>query len=89
MIGQIHWVELPNTGGREQAGRRPGTAPIKADKTSGLRMNSVALVFQLRAIDRGRIKEKNGVVSELEVANIRSEIARLLGENQLPTRRSQ
>ncbi len=87
--GEIHWVELPDTGGREQAGRRPaiviqndryagslptvlviplssaiaalrfsGTALIKTDKTSGLKTDSVALVFQLRAIDRGRIKEK-------------------------------
>ena len=23
MIGDIHWVELPDAGGREQAGRRP------------------------------------------------------------------
>jgi len=22
-VGDIHWVELPNVGGREQAGRRP------------------------------------------------------------------
>jgi mRNA-degrading endonuclease toxin of MazEF toxin-antitoxin module len=70
-IGEIHWVELPDSGGREQAGRRPaiviqnddyagslpmvlvvplsnaiaalrfpGTAPIKADKSSGLRIDS-------------------------------------------------
>ena len=88
-IGEIHWVDLPDAGGREQSGRRPaiiiqndgyagslptvlviplssaiaalrfpGTAPIKASPTSGLRTDSVALVFQLRAIDRGRIKEK-------------------------------
>ena len=109
-IGEIHWVDLPVTGGREQAGRRPaiiiqndgyagsiptvlviplssaiaalrfpGTAPIKADKTSGLRTYSVALVFQLRSIDRGRIKEKIGVVSESEVVEIRLELAKLLG----------
>ena len=109
-IGEIHWVDLPVTGGREQAGRRlaiiiqndgyagsiptvlviplssaiaalrfPGTAPIKADKTSGLRTDSVALVFQLRSIDRGRIKEKIGVVSESEVVEIRLELAKLLG----------
>lgn len=108
-IGEIHWVDLPDTGGREQAGRRPaiiiqnnrytgslptvlviplssaiaalrfpGTAPIKANLTSGLRTDSVALVFQLRAIDRGRIKEKIGVISESELAEIRSELAKLL-----------
>jgi mRNA interferase MazF len=108
-IGEIHWVELPDSGGREQAGRRPailqndmyaaslptvlvvplssaiaalrfpGTALIKADNRSGLRTDSVALVFQLRAIDRGRIREKIGVVSESEVGEIRSELGKLLG----------
>lgn len=83
MIGDIHWVELPDAGGREQAGRRPaivmqddvyagnlptiiviplssaltalrfpGTASVKATQSSGLRTDSVALVFQIRAIDR-------------------------------------
>jgi mRNA interferase MazF len=60
--------------------RFPGTAPIKADKSSGLRIDSVALVFQLRAIDRGRIKEKIGVVSESELVDIRSELTKLLGQ---------
>jgi mRNA interferase MazF len=109
-IGEIHWVELPNSGGREQAGRRPaiviqnddyagslptvlviplstamaalrfpGTAQIKAEEKSGLRTDSVALVFQLRAIDRGRIKEKIGVASESEMVDVRSELAKLLG----------
>lgn len=57
----------------------PGTAPIKASPTSGLRTDSVALVFQLRAIDRGRIKEKVGTVSESELVEIRLELAKLLG----------
>ncbi len=109
-IGEIHWVDLPDAGGREQSGRRPaiiiqndgyagslpivlviplssaiaalrfpGTAPIKASPTSGLRTDSVALVFQLRAIDRGRIKEKVGTVSESELVEIRLELAKLLG----------
>ena len=109
-IGEIHWIGLPDTGGREQAGRRPaiaiqndgyagslptvlviplssaiaalrfpGTALVKADKASGLRTDPVALVFQLRAIDRDRIKEKIVVVSESELVEIRSELAKLLG----------
>lgn len=109
-IGEIHWVELPDAGGREQSGRRPaiileengyagslptvlviplssaiaalrfpGTAPIKANETSGLRTDSVALVFQLRAIDRGRIKDAIGNVSESELAEVRLELAKLLG----------
>lgn len=95
MIGDVHWVELPDAGGREQAGRRPaiimqddayagslpttivlplssalaalrfpGTSSVKATERSGLRTDSVALVFQIRAIDRSRIKGKLGSVSE-------------------------
>ncbi len=109
-IGEIHWVELPDSGGREQAGRRPaiviqndnyagclptvlvipfssaiaalrfpGTTPIKADGRPGLRTDSVALVFQLRAIDRGRTKEKIGMVSESEMVDVRLELSKLLG----------
>ncbi len=110
MIGDIHWVELPDAGGREQSGRRPaivmqddvsagslpttiviplstavaalrfpGTASVKATKESGLRTDSVALVFQIRAIDRSRVKAAIGVVSEQELAHIKSELAKLLG----------
>lgn len=109
-IGDIYWVELPDAGGREQAGRRPaiimqddtygyslpttivlplsssiaalrfpGTAQIKASENSGLRTDSVALAFQIRAIDRGRIKDKIGVVSVAELSEVRSELAKLLG----------
>ena len=59
--------------------RFSGTARVKASSSSGLRTDSVALVFQIRAIDRGRIKELIGEVSTLEVAEIRAEIAKLLG----------
>lgn len=109
-VGDIHWVELPDAGGREQVGRRPaivmqdheyagslpttivvpitsamkalrfpGTTHVKATESSGLRTDSVALVFQIRAIDRSRLKDKLGVVSAQELADIRSETAKLLG----------
>jgi mRNA interferase MazF len=86
-VGDIHWVELPSDGGREQQGRRPaiivqddgyagrlptvlviplssaraalsfaGTTLIRATAQRGLRLDSVALAFQLRAIDRSRVK---------------------------------
>jgi mRNA interferase MazF len=98
MIGDIHWVELPDAGGREQAGRRPaivmqddvyagnlpttiviplssamaalrfpGTASVKATQSSGLRTDSVALVFQIRAIDRSRVKAALGSISDQEL----------------------
>jgi mRNA interferase MazF len=59
--------------------RFPGTTRIKANPTSGLKTDSVALVFQLRAIDRGRIKDKVGFASESEIVQIRLELAKLLG----------
>jgi mRNA interferase MazF len=109
-VGDIHWVELPNVGGREQAGKRPaivlqddvyagslpttivvplssttaalrfpGTARIKATQASGLRTDSVALVFQIRAIDRARIAEKIGVIADREMMEIRTECQKLFG----------
>ncbi len=110
MIGDIHWVELPDADGREQAGRRPaivmqddvyagnlpttiviplssalaalrfpGTASVMATQSSGLRADSVALVFQIRAIDRSRVKSALGSVSEQELIEIKTEVAKLLG----------
>lgn len=109
-VGDIHWVELPSAGGREQAGRRPaivmqddayagglpttvlvplsstiaalrfpGTSRFNATKLSGLRNDSVALVFQIRAIDRSRVAEKVGTTTEEEIREIRSELVKLLG----------
>ncbi len=108
--GDIHWIELPDVGGREQSGKRPavimqsdsyagslpttiviplssamaalrfpGTAQVKATEASGLRVNSVALVFQIRAIDRNRIKEFLGSVASTELLEIRAEMSKLFG----------
>ena len=110
MIGDIHWVELPDAGGREQMGRRPailmqddaqtqslpttiviplssaraalrfpGTASVAASPDSGLRTDSVALVFQIRAIDRNRVKSALGSITKQELAEIKLELAKLLG----------
>lgn len=109
-VGDIHWVELPHVGGREQAGRRPaiilqddeyggslpttivvplsttmaalrfpGTARVLATAVSGLQTDSVALVFQIRAIDRVRIAERIGAISPEELTEIRNEYQRLFG----------
>lgn len=59
--------------------RFPGTALIKATIGSGLRSDSVALVFQIRAIDRSRVKETMGAVSTSELAEIRAELCKLFG----------
>lgn len=111
--GDIHWVELPSDGGREQQGRRPavvvqddgyagrlptvlvtplssaraalrfaGTSLVRATPQTGLRIDSVALVFQLRAVDRNRVGSRLGQVTEAETQEILSEIDKLLGRGQ-------
>ena len=61
--------------------RFPGTALIRATERSGLRNDSVALVFQLRAIDRSRIANYLGVISVDEQVAIQDELQKLLGQN--------
>ena len=110
--GDIHWVDLPVAGGREQRGRRPaiviqdekigeklptvlvvpltsskramrfaGTAMIAATEDSGLKNDSVALVFQALAIDRSRVDERTGTVSEAERTEVQKQLRILTGES--------
>ncbi len=90
-VGEVRWIDLPERGGRAQAGRRPaivvqgisslpttlivpltsqldalrfaGTVLVEADSTNGLRRASVALVFQLTAVDSHYIAGRLGMVS--------------------------
>ncbi len=111
-IGDIHWVDLPSGGGREQAGRRPaiivqderyagdlptvfviplsstrkalrfpGTALIAATPASGLRNDSVAMVFQFRAIDRKRIGGQLGYIADDERLAVFTELRKLTGQS--------
>jgi len=59
--------------------RFAGTATISASTESGLRQDSVALVFQFRAIDRGRVKERLGTISDDEVEAVFDELRKLTG----------
>lgn len=110
--GDIHWIDLPVVGGREQRGRRPaiiiqdekvgeklptvlvvtltssqralrfsGTALIAATSESGLKNDSVALVFQTLAIDRSRVDEQTGAVSEAEREEVQKQLRILTGES--------
>jgi mRNA interferase MazF len=110
-VGEIYWVDLPDSERNEQQGRRPavilqepgyggslptvlviplssskgalrfpGTALVRATSVSGLRNDSVALVFQLRAIDRRRIASFIGCVSADEQIAIQDELRKLLGQ---------
>jgi mRNA interferase MazF len=65
--------------GAPSAARFPGTVPVKATAQSGLRQDSVALVFQLRAADRRRLQEKIGSVTPEELTALYKTLDRLTG----------
>jgi len=105
-IGDVYLVEIPATGGHEQAGLRPAvivqsekrinelptalivpkattfpfTFLIEPDQSNNLSSSSVALVFQLRAIDKRRLKRKIGKLEKrmmLHMKQILKEIMEL------------
>jgi mRNA interferase MazF len=61
------------------APRFTGTLLIEPTDSNGLSQPSVALVFQLRAIDRNRIRDKIGIVPEDVLADLFSMLDRLMG----------
>jgi len=64
----------------QRAMRFAGTALIAATDVSGLKTDSVALVFQALAIDRSRVDERTGTVSEAERAEVQIQLRILTGE---------
>src|SRR5262247_4285288 len=61
--------------------RFAGTTLIRPTAENGLLQASVALVFQLRAIDRRRIQERIGTVSAEVVNAIFEELGKLTGRS--------
>ena len=59
--------------------RFPGTLLIPPGAENGLRQPSVALVFQMRAVDRRRIGDRVGTVSAAVLAEIFAALDKLLG----------
>jgi mRNA interferase MazF len=59
--------------------RFPGTTLIQPTSENRLRQASVALVFQLRAIDRRRIEDRVGAVSSQALTDIFGELNKLTG----------
>ena len=59
----------------------PGTFVIQPDAENNLTMNSVALVFQLRAIDKRRLKRRIGRLTAVHLAQVHRMMKDLL---QLP-----
>jgi mRNA interferase MazF len=61
--------------------RFAGTTLIRPTAENGLQQASVALVFQLRAIDRRRIQERIGTVSAEVVQAMFTELGKLTGRS--------
>ena len=62
--------------------RFAGTTPIVATPESGLKNDSVALVFQCIAIDRRQIGERMGQTSQPEKTGVLAELAKLTGQSE-------
>lgn len=63
------------------ARRFAGTTSVHPTPENGLREESVALVFQLRAIDRRRLQERIGAVGVGALNAIFDELGKLLGRS--------
>lgn len=59
--------------------RFPGTVLVEADGRNGLRRASVALVFQLTAVDRRYVVNYIGEVAEAVLSQIQNAIDELIG----------
>ena len=64
----------------QAASRFPGTTMVAATPASGLRIDSIALVFQCLAIDRRQMLEKLGRVTDDERIRICAELLKLTGQ---------
>ena len=62
---------------RLKARRFPATILLSPDSHNHLSAKSIALVFQLRAIDRKRLKSKLGSVNALQLAHIKELVREL------------
>jgi mRNA interferase MazF len=107
--GDVYFVEIPMSGGHEQAGLRhaiivqasgleklptvliipltsklkgadfPFTFLIEPDQINNLDVTSVALVFQLRAIDKRRLKNKIGQIGREKVVILKKMLKDIMG----------
>ncbi len=79
VAGRLPTVLLIPLTTRLEALRFPGTILVEPDADNGLSRPSVALVFQLTAIDRRFLSEKVGHVSEAVVNSLWSALDELTG----------
>ena len=69
---------MPFTGSR-RATRFPGTVLVQPDGQNGLTVPSVALVFQLRALDKRDCLRSLGVLDPTTLDQIFAELVKLTG----------
>jgi mRNA interferase MazF len=62
----------------------PGVVPVTADAANGLNQDSLALVFQFRALDRRRLRDRLGAVSPETLAALFSSLDQLTGRSPVP-----
>lgn len=107
--GDVYLVEIPLSGGHEQAGQRPAiivqtvaserlptvlivpltskqkasafpfTFIVEPDQSNNLDVVSVALVFQLRAIDKKRLKNKIGEIGLEKLELLKHNLKEIMG----------
>lgn len=107
--GDIYLVEIPLSGGHEQAGLRPAiivqavdfeelptvlivpltsktkasefpfTFKIEPDKFNNLNVASVVLIFQLRAIDQRRLRNKIGRIGPTKLDLLKQNLKKIMG----------
>lgn len=70
-------IVIPCTS-NEQALRFPYTVRLVSSKRSGLEIDSIALVLQIRAIDRRRLQEKIGELEKSSLTEIEHVLRDLL-----------
>ena len=77
--GQLPLVLVVPLTGAIAATRFAGTVKIAPTQQNGLRQESVALVFQLRAIDRQRLRDRVGSLSPEDLVAVFNMLDNLMG----------
>jgi mRNA interferase MazF len=72
-------VSIPITTAASTHRRFPAVVPIAMTPVNGLRQDSFALTFQIRAVDRRGIRERIGTLEPSVVARILEALDQLLG----------
>jgi mRNA-degrading endonuclease toxin of MazEF toxin-antitoxin module len=65
--------------GTQSATRFPGTVPVQPDARNGLTVASVALLFQLTAVDKRNCLQRLGILDQATLDQLFAELDRLTG----------